>query len=207
MNTSSMPSHLRPYGRMYMDTIFASPICFNDTFINHDQVIQKLDMDIISYDATLGYQAAFREYIVVTIKVEAKKYAAGINWLRHLMWNIQFTHDRYKYNTNGAKEDSLLILLYRLIVAVNKTLNDIPQAKRNGKLVADWTMRAMHTNITKSTEATCSYLYQDTFLPGVLEKLRTDPDQVIQDMNEYQSICKFLSCFKTICGSYIYYPF
>lgn len=192
---------------MYMDTIFASPICFNDTFINHDQVIQKLDMDIISYDATLGYQAAFREYIVVMIKVEAKKYAAGINWLRHLMWNIQFTHDRYKYNTNGAKEDSLLILLYRLIVAVNKTLNDIPQAKRNGKLVADWTMRAMHTNITKSTEATCSYLYQDTFLPGVLEKLRTDPDQVIQDMNEYQSICKFLSCFKTICGSYIYYPF
>jgi hypothetical protein len=71
MNTASMPSHLRPYGRMYMDTIFASPISINDTnFINHDNVIQKLDLDIISYDAALGYQAAFREYIVVTIKVE-----------------------------------------------------------------------------------------------------------------------------------------
>lgn len=71
MNTSTMPSHLRPYGRMYMDTIFASPICLDDsTYINHDDVIQKLDLDIISYDAALGYQAAFREYIVVTIKVE-----------------------------------------------------------------------------------------------------------------------------------------
>lgn len=66
-----MPSHLRPYGRMYMDTVFASPICIVDTnYINHDDVIQKLDLDIISYDASLGYKAAFREYIVVTIKVE-----------------------------------------------------------------------------------------------------------------------------------------
>lgn len=71
MNTSLMPSHLRPYGRMYMDTVFASPICIVDTnYINHDDVIQKLDLDIISYDASLGYKAAFREYIVVTIKVE-----------------------------------------------------------------------------------------------------------------------------------------
>lgn len=71
MNTSSMPSHLRPYGRMYMDTIFSSPIRIDDgNHINHDDVIQKLDLDIISYDASLGYQASFREYIVVTIKVE-----------------------------------------------------------------------------------------------------------------------------------------
>lgn len=74
MNTSFMPSHLRPYGRMYMDTIFASPICIGNTnYINHDDVIQKLDLDIISYDASLGYKAAFREYIVVTIKVEVRK--------------------------------------------------------------------------------------------------------------------------------------
>lgn len=96
MNTSNMPSHLRPYGRMYMDTIFASPICLDDgSFISHDDVVQKIDLDIISYDATLGYQGAFREYIVVTIKMEAKKYSAGVNWLRYLMWNIQFTHDRF----------------------------------------------------------------------------------------------------------------
>ncbi|EPB86108.1 hypothetical protein HMPREF1544_07096 [Mucor circinelloides 1006PhL] len=170
MNTSNMPSHLRPYGRMYMDTIFASPICLDDgSLIPHDDVVQKLDLDIISYDASLGYQGAFREYIVVTIKVEAKKYSAGVNWLRYLMWNIQFTHDR-------------------LVVAINKTLNDIPQAKRSGKLVTDWTIRAINTDITKSTEASCSYLYQDTFLPKVLGKMRKDPSQVIQDMNEFRSI-------------------
>lgn len=80
--------------------------------------------------------------------------------------------------------------LFRLVVAVNKTLNDIPQAKRSGKLVTDWTIRALNTDITKSTEASCSYLYQDTFLPKVLEKMRKDPSQVIQDMNDFRSIRK-----------------
>ena len=56
-----------------MDTIFASPICVDGNYINHDDVIQKLDFDIISYDASLGYQTSFREYIVVTIKVEVSK--------------------------------------------------------------------------------------------------------------------------------------
>jgi protein tyrosine phosphatase len=78
------------------------------------------------------------------------------------------------------------------MIAVHKTLNDIPQAKRSGKLVTDWTIRAIHTDITKSTEASCSYLYQDTFLPRVLEKLRKNPNQVIQEMNEFRSIRKVI---------------
>lgn len=82
MNTSSMPAHLRPYGRIYMDTIFASPIRIDElNYINHDEVIQKLDLDIISYDASLGYQAAFREYIVVTIKVEVNCYILAVSFL------------------------------------------------------------------------------------------------------------------------------
>ncbi|KAI8993250.1 Metalloenzyme, LuxS/M16 peptidase-like protein [Pilobolus umbonatus] len=164
MNTSHIPSHLRPYGRIYMDMIFASPLLKDGKYISHSEVVQKLDSDIISYDATLGYQAAFREYIVVTIKVEASKYKSGVDWLQHLMWDTQFTHKR-------------------LVVAINKTLNDIPQAKQNGKLV-----KAIHTDITKSTEASCSYLYQDTFLPRVLKQLEINPDKVIQDINEYRSI-------------------
>lgn len=86
-----------------------------------------------------------------------------------------------------------MCLIYRLVVAIHKTLNDIPQAKRSGKLVTDWTIRAINTDITKSTEASCSYLYQDTFLPKVLDKMRKDPSQVIQDMNEFRAICKFKS--------------
>lgn len=105
------------------------------------------------------------------------------------MWNIQFTHDRHVIE---IRTDEMMLTEYinRLVVAVNKTLNDIPQAKRSGKLVTDWTIRAIHTDITKSTEASCSYLYQDTFLPRVLENLRKSPNQVIQDMNDFRSICK-----------------
>lgn len=88
-------------------------------------------------------------------------------------------------------------------MAVNKTLNDIPQAKRSGKLVTDWTIRAIHTDITKSTEASCSYLYQDTFLPQVLNNLRKNPNQVIQDMNDFRSICK-VEQILFICYFFLY---
>ena len=86
-----------------------------------------------------------------------------------------------------------MMLHSRLIVAMNKTLSDIPQAKRNGKLVTDWTLRAIHTDINQSTEASCSYLYQDTFLPRVAKLLQKNPNQVIQDMNDFRSIREFLS--------------
>lgn len=33
--------------------------------------------------------------VTITFYIQAKKYAAGVNWLRHLLWNIQFTHNRY----------------------------------------------------------------------------------------------------------------
>ncbi|KAI8366274.1 Metalloenzyme, LuxS/M16 peptidase-like protein [Choanephora cucurbitarum] len=169
MNTSTIPSHLKPYGRIYMDTVFASPMYIATRYLDHTDVVQKLDMDVISYSSSLGYQASFREYIVLSIKVEAKKYALGIQWLKHLMWDIQFTKER-------------------LIVAANKTLHDIPQAKRNGKLVADWTMRAINTDIDKSTEASCSYLHQDAFLPQVVDTLKSNPEEIIQNMNQFKSI-------------------
>ncbi len=112
------------------------------------------------------------------------------------MWNIQFTHDRHVYFTRKKKDlISIDLFIIRLVIAVNKTLSDIPQAKRNGKLVTDWTLRAIHTDINKSTEAACSYLYQDTFLPRVLEKLRKNPNQIIQDMNDFRAICKLSSSF------------
>ncbi|CAO3700145.1 unnamed protein product [Rhizopus microsporus] len=169
LDTSNIPSHLRPYGRIYMDILFASPILAdNGVYIEHDEVIQQLDQDLVSYDSSLGYQAMFREYIVINIKVENKKYDIGVRWLKYLLWNIQFTQDR-------------------LVIGVHKTLDDIPQAKCNGKLVADWTMRAIHTDIKKSTEAACSYLYQDVFLSSILPELKSNPEQIIQNMREFRS--------------------
>jgi hypothetical protein len=59
-----------------MDTIFASPIRIDaNNYFDHNEAIQKLDLNLISYDATLGYQGAFREYIVINIKVEVWIYA------------------------------------------------------------------------------------------------------------------------------------
>ncbi|ORE01778.1 hypothetical protein BCV72DRAFT_235791 [Rhizopus microsporus var. microsporus] len=150
LDTSNIPSHLRPYGRIYMDILFASPILAdNGIYIEHDEVIQQLDQDLVSYDSSLGYQAMFREYIVINIKVELYK--------------------------------------NRLVIGVHKTLDDIPQAKCNGKLVADWTIRAIHTDIKKSTEAACSYLYQDVFLSSILSELKSNPEQIIRNMREFRS--------------------
>lgn len=57
-----------------MDILFASPILAdNGVYIEHDEVIQQLDQDLVSYDSSLGYQAMFREYIVINIKVEVRE--------------------------------------------------------------------------------------------------------------------------------------
>lgn len=48
-------------------------------------------------------------------------------------------------------------------------------------------MRAIHTDIKKSTEAACSYLYQDVFLSSILPELKSNPEQIIQNMREFRS--------------------
>jgi hypothetical protein len=68
-----MPAYLRPYGRLYMESLFSLPM---DALrqggmpTSSDDIIRQLNRDTIDYRVMQGRGPAFREYIVVTLKVE-----------------------------------------------------------------------------------------------------------------------------------------
>lgn len=89
-----MPSHLLPYTRLLLKTIFSLPIQKGDQLIPYEDVVKTLGEDLIEYDASLGTSGGFREMLVLTFKTVASKYDKGIQWLQDILWNTQFTAER-----------------------------------------------------------------------------------------------------------------
>ncbi|KAI9309061.1 Metalloenzyme, LuxS/M16 peptidase-like protein [Cunninghamella echinulata] len=169
--TSSIPSHLLPYTRLFLKAVFSLPINRNEELISYEDVVNGLSEDTIDYDASLGTTSGFRELAVFTLKVKAVNYQKAVNWLKDILWNTVFTAERLK-------------------VVANQILNDVPQAKRDGHSMANASLRAFQYNSKKSACAARNILFQSSFLQDVVQKLENDPASVIADMNEYrQTLC------------------
>ncbi|ORX60422.1 hypothetical protein DM01DRAFT_1316969 [Hesseltinella vesiculosa] len=167
LNTGDMPSHLRSLGRLYMDSFFSLPT----TTLTSDDLVNKLTQDTIDYSIRQGRGMAFREYIVVTLKVKTDKYASAVAWLHDLLWASIFTADKMK-------------------ITCSKILNDLPQEKRNGRSLAGEINKAVHFDHLTSTDAACGLINQGQTLPKILEQLNTDPSTVLASMNSYrQTLC------------------
>lgn len=98
ISTTSVPAHLLPYTRLLLKTIFSLPIERNGELIPYEEVVKGLGEDTVEYDASLGTSGGFREMAVFTVKTVASKYAKGIQWLEDVLWNTQFTAERYDRN-------------------------------------------------------------------------------------------------------------
>ncbi|CAG8436117.1 11827_t:CDS:10 [Scutellospora calospora] len=113
ITTASIPVHLRPYLEIYLESFYSLPLNRpNGEHLTFEQMVNELNKDTISYDYSMGIKG-FEGMICFSIKVEAFKYAVGIQWLRDLLWNTEFTAERLK-------------------ICASKLLNDIPQTKREG---------------------------------------------------------------------------
>lgn len=120
VSTSSIPSHLRLYTRLFLKSIFSLPIEKDGAVISYEDVVKGLGEDTTEYDASLGTSFGFREFAVFTLKAKSSKYAKSIQWLRDILWNTQFTAERIK-------------------IVASQILNDVPQAKRDGHDVSTHT--------------------------------------------------------------------
>ncbi|KAI7861631.1 Metalloenzyme, LuxS/M16 peptidase-like protein [Spinellus fusiger] len=171
VSACSIPSHLLPYTRLFLKSIFSLPIEREGVLVSYEEVVKELSKDTLEYNADVGTGAGFRELAVFTIKVEVSKYTKAIQWLKNIMWNTQFTVDRLK-------------------IVASQILNDVPQAKRDGHGMVSACMRALQYDASKSISAARNILYQSTFLQSVLERLETDPAVVLEDLNNYrQALC------------------
>jgi Zn-dependent M16 (insulinase) family peptidase len=62
--------------------------------LTHEEVVNQLDNDTVSYEATMGGSGAFSEVLRVSIKVERNSYDIAVSWLRDLLHGSQFDKER-----------------------------------------------------------------------------------------------------------------
>ena len=62
--------------------------------LTHEEVVDQLDDQTVSYDASLGISGRFAETLRVTIRVEVAKYELAVAWLKDLLYGSEFVKER-----------------------------------------------------------------------------------------------------------------
>lgn len=62
--------------------------------MTHEEVINKLDNETVSYETALGLGDQFCETLRVSFKVEAQQYETAIAWLKDLVYGSEFNKER-----------------------------------------------------------------------------------------------------------------
>ncbi|KAG2182380.1 hypothetical protein INT43_007310, partial [Umbelopsis isabellina] len=167
ISTANVDTHLRPLTSLFLDALFTLPVQTKDGLIPYEDIVKKLSEDTVDYHASLGTSVGFREIATIGLKVEAAKYVNAIQWIKDVLWNTKFTPERLK-------------------ITASKILNDIPQTKRDGRGMANSTMRALQFERQKSTNASSNVLYQAKYLPELLQRLEKDPQSVLDDCEKFR---------------------
>jgi len=80
----------------YLTTFFSLPIIrLSGQRLTHEEVINQLDDETVSYEVGLGLADSFTETLRVSIRVETGKYETAIAWLRDLVYGSQFDQERW----------------------------------------------------------------------------------------------------------------
>ncbi|KZT05962.1 uncharacterized protein LAESUDRAFT_701454 [Laetiporus sulphureus 93-53] len=160
-----LPNRLRPYISTYLSSFFSLPVKRSSgEELTHEQVVNKLDDDTVSYDVGLGVGAAFNEMMRVSIKVESAMYESAIAWLRDLLYGSEFDKDR-------------------LQITIAKIQQALPELKRDGdNVLASVSSEMLYSE--DSTSRSGSILPQIEFIPRLAQQLQDSPEEVIKDFEE-----------------------
>lgn len=79
-----------------MSSFFSLPLKAHATgeTLTHEDVINRLEDETVSYEVSLGLDGYFSQYIRISIKVEASKYDIALQWLHDLIYGSIFDKDR-----------------------------------------------------------------------------------------------------------------
>ena len=172
MNLASVANEDRPYVILYLNALFTLPLSFPDgTRLTHEEAINLLDKETVSYDVILGVNGSSNELLSVSIKVEVSKSATGVSLLRDLIYHSEFAEDR-------------------LGVTIAKVQQNLPQHKRDGDAVAS----AISSDLMY--DASCTARYSTVtgmmeWVPRIAKELKEDPKEVVRKMKKVQAISGF----------------
>ena len=90
-----LADHPSRYISAYLTSFFSLPITRSSgERLTHEEVVNQLDNDTVSYDTGLGLSDAFAETLRVSIKVDPGMYETAIAWLKDLVCNSEFDKER-----------------------------------------------------------------------------------------------------------------
>jgi Zn-dependent M16 (insulinase) family peptidase len=135
--------------------------------LSHEEVVNQLDDETVSYEINLGFGGQFSELARVSLKVEAARYGAAVAWLRDLLCGARFDRER-------------------LQVAVAKIAQALPELKRDGSTVLS-AVSAEQLYTEKNTSTASSILAQIDFIPKIAERLKESPEEVISKFEQIRT--------------------
>ncbi|OAA61734.1 zinc metalloprotease [Niveomyces insectorum RCEF 264] len=159
VSTANVPVHLKPLLWIFSDNFFNSPLLRDGQLVDFEDVVKELEKDTVSYGFRSGDSFGDAESVAIQLRFEPDKYATIVRWLRALMFEAVFDPARLK-------------------AAVAKSLADIPENKRDGRLMASEVEMAIHM-VKDSFPAAKRTLVRAVYLRRLKKLLQTQPDTVV----------------------------
>ncbi|KAK1835942.1 Metalloenzyme, LuxS/M16 peptidase-like protein [Podospora conica] len=159
LGTSETPMKYKPLIPLFADNFFNSPVMRNGQRVEFEDVVKQLEQDTISYQMSGAGRLGDYEGLAIQFQVEPDKYETTIDWLRTLMFDMVFDPVRLK-------------------AAVTKALADIPEAKRDGRAMAQEVDMAIHL-LPESYSVARRTLVKAVYLRRLKKLLEEDPETVV----------------------------
>ncbi|GJJ09486.1 hypothetical protein Clacol_003709 [Clathrus columnatus] len=134
--------------------------------LSHEDVINRLENETVSYEISLGLDGYFSQYVRVSINVEASKYDIALRWLHDLIYGSIFDKDRIQ-------------------ITAAKVQQSLPELKRDGNTVVSSLFGRMQYSSSSTVQA-ASILNQLEFISRLMQKLKSAPETVIQDLETFR---------------------
>ncbi|KAF7534818.1 hypothetical protein G7054_g5918 [Neopestalotiopsis clavispora] len=175
IGTSDIPLKYKPLMPLFTDNFFNTPIDRDGKRVDFEQVVMELEKDTIQYSIESGNRLGDTESITLRMQVEPDKYATAIDWLKTMMFDSVFD-------------------VTRLRAAISKQIADIPEAKRDGRTMANEVEMAIHNDPSAMLVAKRT-LVKAVYLKRLRKLLEKDPDTVV---SWFEQVRKSLFTFANI---------
>ncbi len=164
---SQTPMKYKPLLPLFADNFFNSPVSRDGKRLEFEEVVKQLEKDTISYHISSSARLGDYEGVAIQFQVDREKYTTIISWLRTLMFDIIFDPVRIK-------------------AAIVKALADIPEAKRDGRAMAQEVDMAIHFK-PESYLAAKRALVKAVYLRRLKKLIEKEPDTVVSWFEELRA--------------------
>ncbi|KAH9905054.1 Metalloenzyme, LuxS/M16 peptidase-like protein [Xylariomycetidae sp. FL2044] len=156
VGTSQVPVKYKPLLPIFSDNFFNTHIQRDGKRVEFEQVVMELERDTISYTLESGSRFGDSESFLIRMQVEPSKFATAVEWLRVMMFDSLFDVTRLK-------------------ASVAKQIADIPEAKRDGRVMVNEVELGLH-NDPSSLLAAKRTLVKAVYLRRLKKYLEKEPE-------------------------------